>query len=90
MLFVYILNLRQLKVGVLFGINSIDVLMKKTKTSQILPLSFYLFLFFLLLLSIYIPMLFCKFYTQFRKKTREISIVFLDKKKYYSSLFFLL
>jgi hypothetical protein len=61
--------------------HSIDVLMKKKKkkkkkASQILPLSFCLFFSFLLLLSIYIQMLFCKFYTQFRKKTTEILIVF--------------
>jgi hypothetical protein len=43
---------------------------------KILPLSFCLFFFFLLLISIYIPMLFCKFYIQFRKKMREILIVF--------------
>jgi hypothetical protein len=52
-----------------------SVLMKKIKASQILPLSFCLFIFFLLLLSIYISMLFVNFTPNLGKR-REISIVF--------------
>jgi hypothetical protein len=44
LLSVYILNLRQLKVEVLFGIHSIDVLMKKKKKS--FPNSPFIFFFF--------------------------------------------
>jgi hypothetical protein len=54
----------------------IDVFVKKIKGSQILSFIF----LFLLLLSIYISMLFCKSYTQFREerergREKEFSIV---------------
>jgi hypothetical protein len=66
----------------------IDVLINKTKYSQIL--SFFIF-FFLLLLSIHISMLFCKFYTHFMKKTREgdSNCCFSIKKKY-NTFFFII
>jgi hypothetical protein len=70
----------------------IDILMRKTKSSQILYLC--LFFFFPRLLFIYISMFICKFHTQFRKrqeKCREsFQSLFFNEKSYYSSflLFF--
>jgi cytoskeletal protein RodZ len=52
--------------------NKQKKLNKQTEGSQVLLLSLSLFFFIFLLLSIYIPMLFCKFYTQFRKKKRIV------------------
>jgi hypothetical protein len=69
----------------------IDILMRKTKSSQILYLC--LFFFFPRLLSIYISMFLCKFHTQFKKKTREMQresfqSLFLNEKLYYGSFLF--
>jgi hypothetical protein len=57
--FVYIFNLRKLKVGVLFGIHSIDVVMKKKQ--KIPKFSLYLFVYFSFFFSYFLFIFHCYF-----------------------------
>jgi hypothetical protein len=75
--FVYIFNLRKLKVGVLFGIHSIDVVMKK-KNKRFPNSPFIFFVYFSFFFSYFLFIFHCYFvnFTLNLGKDREIPIVF--------------